>query len=118
MLAWLDGLEPAATRVDALINQGSVMSWINLAEVYYRVQRDHGQPEAEAVLSALRAALTLDEATPTRTIEAARIKAMHPIALADCFAAATAIAHSVTLHTGDPELLNAVSLGCRVEDLR
>lgn len=94
------------------------MSWINLAEVYYRVHRDHGQGEAETVLARLRGVLSLDEATPTRTVEAARIKARHPIALADCFAAATAAAHNLTLLTGDPELLDAVELGCVVEDLR
>ena len=118
VLAWLDGLEPAATRVDQAIRERPVMSWINLAEVYYRVHRDHGQEEAETVLSLLRGVLSLDEATPARTLEAARIKAEHPIALADCFAVATAAAHRLTLLTGDPELVNAVELGCVVEDLR
>lgn len=94
------------------------MSWINLAEVYDRVHRDHGPGEAETVLSLLRGVLSLDEATPARTLEAARIKARHPIALADCFAVATAAAHHLTLLTGDPELVNAVALGCVVEDLR
>lgn len=94
------------------------MSWINLAEVYYRVHRDHGQSEAETVLALLRGTLSLDEATPVRTLEAARIKARHSIALADCFAAATAAAHQLTLLTGDPELLDAVAIGCVVEDLR
>mgnify|MGYP001171537974 CR=1 FL=1 len=94
------------------------MSWINLAEVYYRVWRDHGQLEAETVLAELRQTLTLDEATPARTIQAARIKAVHPIALADCFAAATAAAHGIPLLTGDPEILDAQSLPCDVEDLR
>lgn len=118
MLAWLDGLEPAAARVEHVIHQRPVMSWINLAEVYYRVHRDHGHDEAETVLARLRGSLSLDEATPARIIEAARIKATHPIALADCFAAATAAAHNLPLLTGDPELLNALELGCTVEDLR
>jgi predicted nucleic acid-binding protein len=118
VLAWLDGLEPAATRVEEVIVHRPVMSWINLAEVYYRVWRDHGRSDAEAVLAELRETLALDEATPARTLEAARIKAMHPIALADCFAAATAGAHGVPLLTGDPEILAAQTLGCEVEDLR
>lgn len=118
VLAWLDGLEPAATRVDHVIADQPVISWINLAEVYYRVWRDHGQPEAEAIFAQLRQTLSPDEATPARTIQAAQIKAVHPIALADCFAAATAAAHGVPLLTGDPEILNAPSLGCDVEDLR
>ena len=51
-------------------------------------------------------------------IEAARLKAAHPIALADCFAIATAAAHGLPLLTGDPEILSRVDLPCVVEDLR
>ncbi len=118
MIAWLDGLEPAAARVEALVSERPVMSWINVAEVNYRVSRDHGADEAETVLAMLRAHLTLDVASPQRVIEAARIKARHAIALADCFAAATAAAYNVPLLTGDPELLEATDLGCTVDDLR
>jgi predicted nucleic acid-binding protein len=98
--AWLDGDEPAATRVEAVIELQPHMSWINLAEVDSR------------------ALLALDVATPERTLVAARIKAEHAIALADCFAVATAIAHGGPLLTGDPELLDARPLGCALEDLR
>lgn len=94
------------------------MSWVNLAEVYYRVHRDHGVSEAETVLVTLQRMLTLDDATPARVMAAARIKAVEAIALADCFAAATAAAHGATLLTGDPELVTAQALGCPVEDLR
>lgn len=118
MLAWLDGAEPAASRVDTVIADRPVMSWINLAEVYYRIWRDHGRQEAESVLAELREILTLDTATPARTIEAVEIKAVHPIALADCFAVATAVAHDAVLLTGDPEILDGGPLGCNVEDLR
>ena len=38
-------------------------------------------------------------------IDAARLKSDHPMAYADAFAAATAIARGATLWTGDPELL-------------
>jgi predicted nucleic acid-binding protein len=69
------------------------------------------------VLAELRARLELDEATPARTLEAARIKARHVIALADCFALASARVHGAVLLTGDPELL-ATQLGAAVEDLR
>jgi PIN domain nuclease of toxin-antitoxin system len=118
VLAWLDGDEPAAGRVDAVVASRPIMSWINLAEVYYRVSRDHGANAAETVLARLRATLTLDEVTPERTLDAARVKAQHAIALADCFAVATAAAHSVPLLTGDPELLGGPDRGCLVEDLR
>jgi predicted nucleic acid-binding protein len=42
---------------------------------------------------------------------------VHPIAFADCFAAATAAARDATLLTGDPELLDR-DVGCRTRDLR
>lgn len=93
------------------------MSWINLCEVYYRVARDHGQDEADEVLRDLRKLLQCDLPTTRRMIAAARLKVDHTIALADCFAIATAAAHRVTLLTGDPEILGAKELPCVVEDL-
>ena len=36
ILAWLDGDEPATTRVEALLPERPVVSWVNLVEVYYR----------------------------------------------------------------------------------
>ena len=118
ILAWLDGDEPSATAVDRSLPARPVMSWINAAEVYYRVDRDHGRDEAERVLAELRACLDLDEATPTRVIEAARVKSSHPIALADCFALATAAAYACPLLTGDPEIVAAGLDGVEVVDLR
>jgi predicted nucleic acid-binding protein len=51
-------------------------------------------------------------------IEAARLKAVAPIALADCFALATAAAHGLVLLTGDPEILDLADPPCDLEDLR
>jgi hypothetical protein len=45
------------------------------------------------------------------------LKADHPMAYADTFAAATAVAHDATLVTGDPELL-IDDAPWRWEDLR
>ena len=56
--------------------------------------------------------------TQSRMIEAARIKASVPIALGDCFAIATAVAHALPLLTGNPEILDRDDLSCRVVDLR
>jgi predicted nucleic acid-binding protein len=83
------------------------MSWINVGEVAYVVERRRGAEETAHVVAQLRGALTLDEATPTRVLEAARIKARHSLSYADAFAAATALAHGAVLVTGDPELLHA-----------
>lgn len=106
VLRLLEGSEPAASRVqDLLGEQQPVMSWINLGEVFYVVSRDQSMAEGEQVLRDLRPLLRLDLPTEQRVLEAARIKAEYPMAYADAFAAATAVAHDATLWTGDPELL-------------
>lgn len=118
VLAWLDGDEPAASTVQHTLEaERPWMSWLNLGEVAYQLERRHGADEAELVVGRLRAAIALDDVTPARVLAAARIKAEHPIAFADCFAAATATARSATLLTGDPQLLER-KIGCRTRDLR
>ena len=118
LLAWLDGDEPAADLVQTAFETGRPwMSWINLGEVAYQLERRHGAEEAAATVARLRAVLALDDVTAVRVLGAARIKAAQPIAFADCFAAATAIARDATLFTGDPGLLDR-EVGCRVRDLR
>lgn len=118
VLAWLDGDEPAARRVTSSLNDRPYMSWINVCEVYYRVMRDHGEGEADEVLASLKKALVLDLPTTSRMVSAAHLKANYSIALADCFAIATAKAHAATLLTGDPEIISAQNLPCQVEDIR
>jgi predicted nucleic acid-binding protein len=118
VLAWLDGDEPAATAVqDAFAAGRPWMSWLNVGEVAYQVERRHGSGEAALVIRRLRAAVALDDVTAERVLAAAHIKAQHPIAFADCLAAATAAARDATLFTGDPELLEC-DVGCRMRDLR
>lgn len=117
VLAWLDAEQPALERIEGLLDARPVISWVNAVEVYYRIERDHGRTQADAVLGELRTALTLDLPGTTRMVEVARLKARLPIALADCFAIATALAHDLTLLTGDPEILDR-EVPCRVEDLR
>jgi predicted nucleic acid-binding protein len=118
VLAWLDGDEPAATEVQAAFEAGRPwMSWLNVGEVAYQLERGHGAAEAALVVHRLRAAVALDDVTPERVLAAAHVNARHPIAFADCFATATAAAHDATLLTGDPELLER-DVGCRTRDLR
>jgi uncharacterized protein with PIN domain len=118
VLAWLDGEEPALTRIEELLADRPVVSWMNLVEVYYRVARDHGRTAADEMLGDLRAALSLDLPGTARMIETARLKARATIALGDCFAVATAAAHELPLLTGDPEIIDLADRPCRVEDLR
>ena len=95
-----------------------VVSWVNLVEVYYRVERDHGRSAADDTLASLRAELAPDLPGTARMVDAARLKARAPIALGDCFAIVTAAAHGLTLLTGDPEILDLPNSPCSVEDLR
>lgn len=118
ILAWLDGEEPALSRVDALLSTRPVVSWVNLVEVYYRVERDHGRTAADETLRELRATLVPDLPGTARMVEAARLKARAAIALGDCFAVTTAAAHGMALLTGDPEILDLADRPCDVEDLR
>lgn len=118
VLAWLHGQEPALTRVADVIEARPVISWINLVEVYYRLERDYGRGRADEDLTDLRAWLAPDLPGTARMVEAARLKARFPIALGDCFALATAAAHGLTLWTGDPEILDLDDPPCDLEDLR
>jgi uncharacterized protein with PIN domain len=118
ILAWLDGEQPALSRVDGLLAARPVVSWVNLVEVYCRVERDHGRAAADEILSSLRASLAPDLPGTARMIEVARLKARAAIALGDCFAVVTAAAHGLVLLTGDPEILGLTDSPCRVEDLR
>lgn len=118
VLRYLEDAEPAASRVDEILQQQRpVMSWINVGEVYYIIVRDQTQADADETLRDLRPKLSLDRPSEGRVIQAARVKAQHPLAYADAFAAATAIAHDAVLLTGDPELILS-NVPWQTEDLR
>ncbi|WP_370327224.1 PIN domain-containing protein [Euzebya sp.] len=119
VLRLLEGTEPAASRVQAELDgdMSPVMSWINLGEVFYIVRRLHGHDAAQSVVRDLRPRLHLDVPDEERVLAAATIKADHPMAYADAFAAATAVEHQAPLLTGDPELL-LPSAPWSYEDLR
>lgn len=118
ILRWLEGVEPAHARVeDVLADERPVVSWINLGEVFYITRRAAGEDLARSVIEDLRRLTEADEATPKRVLQAASIKAVHPMACADAFAVATARAHGATLLTGDPEILD-IGTDWDLEDLR
>ncbi len=117
VLAWLDGEQPARRRIDSLLDSRPVISWVNAVEVYYRVERGHGRAEADSVLAGLRRVLDVDLPGTALMVDVARLKAILPIAVADCFAIATAERQHRTLLTGDPEILEA-DVSCAREDLR
>jgi predicted nucleic acid-binding protein len=117
IIRWLEGTEPAAERVEHALESGAVMSWINLGEVAYIVERMAGENRVRDIVQHLRHQLALDLPSESRVLEAARIKASYPMAYADAFAVATALARDATLLTGDPEILDAGG-PWRTEDLR
>ena len=94
-----------------------VMSWINLGEVAYIVERRAGSRQARQVVRELRRRVTLDLPTDVRVLEAAHIKGRYAVAYADAFAVATAIAHGAMLLTDAPEILDG-DPRWPVEDLR
>lgn len=118
VLAWLNDRQPAAELVESVMDQQPVIGWINLVEVYYRTERTQGRANAAQVIRNLRGPLLFDMPLERRMIEAARVKAEHPIALADCFAVATAEAFDAELFTGDPELIALDRPKLRVRDIR
>lgn len=104
-MEWFHDREPTASRVDEILPQRPLMSWINLGEVSYIVEQRHGTEAATEVVELLERTLSLDLPTPERVRAAAALKAAHRISYADCFAVATAIAHNAVLLTGDPDIL-------------
>jgi predicted nucleic acid-binding protein len=117
VLRWLEGEEPAASRVESAMQARPLMSWVNLGEVAYVVERLAGEDRARHVVRELRRNVALELPTQARVLEAAHLKAGHSVAYADAFALATAIAYGATLLTGDPEILDGTARW-PTEDLR
>ncbi len=110
IIAWLLN-QAAATRVESFIQEADagnlqlLMSWINVAEVYYIAAKRHGAKRAEEFLNRLpslpiRVVLSDEEAI----MATARIKAAHPVAFADAFEIALAQAEQASIITGDDEI--------------
>ena len=81
------------------------MSWINLGEVHYVLRRLHGEDDASETVRDLRDVIDARLPDERLVLDAAKIKADQPMAYADAFAAALAVAQDAVLWTGDPELL-------------
>ena len=106
VLRYLEDAHPAAEAVaDLLDHKKPLISWINLGEVHYVLRRLKGEGDATETVRDLRD--VIDARLPDERIilDAARIKADHPMAYADAFAAALTVARDAELWTGDPELL-------------
>lgn len=104
------GDEPGGREVAQVLRQAqegaarAQMTWVNLGEVAYIVERRWGQEQLFQALGTLEAtALEIISVERELALAAAHIKAGHPLAYADAFAAALAIMTKATLITGDPE---------------
>jgi predicted nucleic acid-binding protein len=82
-----------------------LMNDINIGETFYILARERGLDQAEYFVNAILPNLPITKIgnTLTEVIEAAKIKAQHPISYADCFAVATAIREKAAIITGDPD---------------
>lgn len=106
VLRYLEGIDPAADLVAELVEHDRpLMSWMNLGEVYYIVRRAHGEDAAAETVRDLRDVIDVRLPDERLVLMAARIKSDHPMAYADAFGTALAIARDAILWTGDPELL-------------
>jgi predicted nucleic acid-binding protein len=109
MLALL-GNEPGSDHVADLLRRAKadevrvLMTWVNIGEVAYIVERRWGSEQWHAALAMMEAtALEMVPVGRELAVAAAHIKANHAIAYADAFAAASAQESAATLVTGDPE---------------
>lgn len=105
ILCLLEGSQPAADRVEALLDEVPVVSWVTLGEVAYVVHKDGAPPAAARFLDDIRSLITLDVPSPPLVVRAADLRRRHRMSYAESYAAATAITHDATLVTGDPGLL-------------
>ena len=81
---------------------------MNLGEIAYIVERERGLSQAQATLARIdELPISISEVDRGLALSAAHLKARHPIAFADCFAAALAQSKDAALVTGDPEFKSA-----------
>lgn len=81
-----------------------LMTWVNVGEVAYIVERRWGKERLHQVLAILEGtALEVVPVGRELALAEAHFKAEHPLAYADAFAAALAAKAEATLVTGDPE---------------
>jgi predicted nucleic acid-binding protein len=91
--------EARETCVDLLMNE------LNVGETYYILSRNRGADKADYFLETILPGLPI-RLLPNdfdQVIAAARLKAVHPLSYADCFAVATARREGSAILTGDPE---------------
>ncbi|TSC84396.1 MAG: PilT-like protein [Microgenomates group bacterium Gr01-1014_16] len=109
--------EPASSKVTTLLQDAKsgkihlFLSYINLAEVYYKTIRESGLDKGHEVLAILKALpIKIISLSDEIVLAAAEIKAVHPMSFADCFATALALENHAAVLTGDPEFKSVEKL--------
>lgn len=106
LLAYLKK-EKGHERIKGLLSHDEVilMNEINLGEVFYILARERGMPQAEYFIKVILPSLPIIRIGNAfeDVLAAAKIKGVHSLSFADCFAAATAIREKAAIITGDPE---------------
>lgn len=109
LLAYFEG-EASGALVRTLIHDAELqrsrlyLSLISWGEVVYTVRREKGELAAQEVIARIDVLpITLRSIDRPLVLAAAMLKAAHPIAYADAFAAATANLLKVPVVTGDSE---------------
>ena len=109
LLSFLKG-ERGADRVLQYLQRGNrgqaliYVNMINAGELFYITHRKQGELKAFEVWAYVKnLPLEIVQNDEALVLQAAMLKARYPLAYADAFAAATAIAKQATLVTGDPE---------------
>lgn len=124
ILALLRAEEPGAAAMCRYLcraqsgNLRLLLNVVNLGEVFYRLLQLTGESQADERLDQVKA-LPIDivPARESLVLEAARVKAAHPLSYADAFAVATGRVEKAPVITGDPEILALPSTVVRVRRL-
>jgi predicted nucleic acid-binding protein len=124
VLAFLRAEEPGATAMRRYLRRAQsgnlrlLLNVINLGEVFYRLLQLTDEAQADERLVQLKALpIEIVPARESLVLEAARIKAAHPLAYADAFAVATGRLEKAPVITGDPEILALPATVVRVRRL-
>jgi len=114
LLAYLKK-EDKHERVKDLLSSKDIvlfMNEINLGECFYILARERGIDKAEYFVHTVLPNLPIKKIANTfqDVIEAAKIKANHPLSYADCFVILTSLKENAPIITGDPEFKKADKL--------
>lgn len=102
--------EPAAETIAEILELARnndvklYMSWINLGEVYYIIQRRYDRKTAINLIENIKAwPIELVEISYKQVLAAGDVKALYPLSLGDSYAAALTMEVRGTLLTADKE---------------